>query len=123
MQELKKCLNHPSADQLYIEVKKQLPHISLGTVYRNLKLLVKMGKIRQLIFTPDRKRYDYNIKPHNHFRCLACDSIEDIPVKVAIPTLNYNHPWFKKRVIKTGNYELSGFCPVCKKNMSLFKNY
>ena len=39
---------HPSADMVYQEVKKQIPNISLGTVYRNLNLLVELKKIRKI---------------------------------------------------------------------------
>ncbi|OQX90652.1 MAG: transcriptional repressor, partial [candidate division Zixibacteria bacterium 4484_95] len=56
-EELKKLTSHPTADELYRVVKKRIPKISLGTVYRNLNLLVKTGVIRRLYFSDSIYRF------------------------------------------------------------------
>ena len=60
---------HPTADTVYMHVKKEFPNISLGTVYRNLNLLTDIGEAIK-ISTPDGgDRFDGRIEPHNHFLC------------------------------------------------------
>ncbi len=67
---------HPSAEIIYQAVKRKLPQISLGTVYRNLKQLKKSG---QVIHIPYRGTtyFDANLKLHHHFICLNCGRIID----------------------------------------------
>ena len=113
LEQLKKCSHHPGADELYVLVRKHLPRISLGTIYRNLELLAETGIIKKLEYGSGQKRFDGNTKPHYHFRCVLCDRIEDIPFKVNTITLDMNHPWVKKRIIKGSRLEFFGFCPGC----------
>ena len=54
--------SHPSADEIYKRVRSFLPRISLGTVYRNLEVLSKMGKIQKLELSGSLKRFDWNPK-------------------------------------------------------------
>ena len=66
---------HPNADWIFKHVKKKIPKISLGTVYRNLKLLVDSGKILA-IHTGTTIRYDGNVKSHIHLKCTECGLID-----------------------------------------------
>ena len=81
---IKNCLmarrDHPTADLIYLSIREEYPNISLGTVYRNLNLLVELGEIRKLScgFGPDR--FDADRKPHYHFVCRNCGSISDLPL-------------------------------------------
>ena len=60
---------HPTADEVYMHVKRDFPNISLGTVYRNLNLLTDIGEAVK-ISTPDGgDRFDGRTEPHNHFLC------------------------------------------------------
>mgnify|MGYP001565864125 CR=1 FL=1 len=72
---------HPMAEWVYRKVRRRLPRISLGTVYRNLKLLVAEGLIQEL----ERAgfgRYDGNTTRHHHFTCQVCRHIFDLTVPV-----------------------------------------
>jgi Fur family peroxide stress response transcriptional regulator len=69
--------DHPTAEMLYNELKPEIPNLSLGTVYRNLKQLVSMGEI-QVINSEGASRYDWNPHPHSHFFCMRCGSVKDI---------------------------------------------
>lgn len=71
---------HPSAGWLYDNVRKEIPNISLGTVYRNLAELRRSGDI--LAFTPGdgTERFDGNTKPHYHFYCSSCRSVLDVDI-------------------------------------------
>ena len=71
--------DHPTADTIYREVKKEIPNISLGTIYRNLSLLVHIGKIKKVSFGDSSERYDKNLASHSHFICKDCGKIFDIP--------------------------------------------
>ena len=69
---------HPTADTVYLHVKKEFPHISLGTVYRNLNLLADMGEAIK-ISTPDGgDRFDGNTHPHYHVVCTSCGRVMDL---------------------------------------------
>ena len=70
-----KC--HPTADWVYSEVKKVIPNISLGTVYRNLNQLHNKGLIK-IIQDGPITRYDGNTMSHHHLKCSECDEITDI---------------------------------------------
>ena len=74
---------HPGADWIYIEAKKIINNISLGTVYRNLKTLEKTGDIR-IIYDNDQAKYDGNLDGHQHLKCLKCGRIIDANVDTNI---------------------------------------
>ena len=69
---------HPTADEVYMHVKRDFPNISLGTVYRNLNLLTDIGEASK-ISTPDGgDRFDGRTEPHNHFLCTRCGRLLDL---------------------------------------------
>jgi Fe2+ or Zn2+ uptake regulation protein len=73
---LRSVKSHPSAQAVYSAVKKKLPRISLGTVYRNLKKLEKKREIREIL--AQESHYDGDNSCHAHFICQKCDCIFDI---------------------------------------------
>lgn len=74
------CLKtHPTADEIYNFVKKDIPNISLGTVYRNLNVLTQIGKIKRISFTDDKDRFDKTLTEHFHFFCEKCGKVYDLP--------------------------------------------
>jgi Fe2+ or Zn2+ uptake regulation protein len=73
---LKSVKNHPSAQAIYSVIKKKLPRISLGTVYRNLKSLEKNHKIQEI--KAQESHYDGDNSCHAHFICQKCNCIFDI---------------------------------------------
>ncbi|MGD9277844.1 MAG: transcriptional repressor, partial [Desulfobacterales bacterium] len=64
LEELRQMETHPSADEIYKVVRRRLPRISLGTVYRNLEVLAQMGEIQKLELSGSIKRYDWNTNKH-----------------------------------------------------------
>jgi Fur family ferric uptake transcriptional regulator len=113
LEELRLCRNHPGADEVYLRVKRRLPRISLGTVYRNLELMVSQGIVRRLATSAGQKRFDPTTEQHCHFHCKTCGKIEDIPFAVQPPQLDPNHPWVRKRKIQGAQPEYFGLCPEC----------
>lgn len=89
LETLRGLTSHPTADELYALVKKKLPRISLGTVYRNLDLLSSSGEINLLEQAGQQKRFDGNTAPHYHVRCTVCGSVGDIfNAEATLPCLN-----------------------------------
>ena len=82
LEELRKVKSHPTATEMYDMVRKRLPRIGLGTVYRNLELLAKLGIIRKLEGDCKQKRFDGDISPHYHVRCIKCNRVDDIFIKM-----------------------------------------
>lgn len=87
LQVVKGTKSHPTADMLYEEIKKTIPDISLGTVYRNLNLLVETGDIRALKTCDDKVHFDGDMSPHRHFVCSGCGKITDIFMADDIPEI------------------------------------
>ena len=78
---------HPTADTVYLHVREEFPHISLGTVYRNLNLLADIGEAIK-IATPDgADRFDGNTEPHYHVLCTKCGSVIDLKME-ALTSMN-----------------------------------
>jgi Fur family ferric uptake transcriptional regulator len=69
--------SHPTASELYQIVRKRLPRISLGTVYRNLDRFSREGTIQKLRIGGNEARYDGNREPHAHVICMTCGRVED----------------------------------------------
>jgi len=69
--------SHPTADQVYEKVRKKLPSISLGTVYRNLQKLVAERKL-QILMRGRSQHFDPLVEAHQHFICESCDRVYDV---------------------------------------------
>lgn len=115
LDELRKCRNHPGADELYARVRGRLPRISLATVYRNLELMAAQGLIRRLGRGAGSRRFDPTVEEHGHFRCTACGRVEDLPFPLELPQPDPRHPWVRQRTIQGGQAEYFGLCPGCRK--------
>jgi len=103
---------HPTADMVYAHVREEFPHISLGTVYRNLSLLSEIGEIRKITCNgPDR--FDADTSPHYHFTCNNCGCVEDLEFTKK-PDLSSLTPVNFTGVIEQTNLEFSGICGSCK---------
>jgi Fur family ferric uptake transcriptional regulator/Fur family peroxide stress response transcriptional regulator len=109
---------HPTAEWIHQEVRKQLPRVSLGTVYRLLNHLVAEGRIRELTLEEGPKRYDGQPGNHQHAICTACGRIVDVPE--IIP------PEAGAEVERRTGYRVShlsvkwyGLCAACRHNETL----
>lgn len=112
--------SHPTADWVYQEVRKKMPHVSLGTIYRNLKTLSEHGEIKELAFGSTHSRFDANSHSHYHFVCENCGLIEDLEM----PVLEH----LERQVEELGEYQISshrlefyGLCPECAREESIGK--
>jgi Fur family ferric uptake transcriptional regulator len=114
LEELLKQNAHPSADEIYQMVRRRMPRISLGTVYRNLEVLASMGKIQKLELSGALKRYDWNTNKHYHIRCVCCDRVDDAPIA---PLNQLENDLYGATVFEIigHNLEFTGLCPDCSK--------
>ncbi|HUR71628.1 MAG TPA: transcriptional repressor [Candidatus Limnocylindrales bacterium] len=78
-QAIKDDKSHPTADQIYARVRRKLPNISLGTVYRNLQKLVGSKKL-QVLMLGRSQHFDPLVQRHQHFICEVCDRVFDVLV-------------------------------------------
>jgi Fur family peroxide stress response transcriptional regulator len=109
---------HPSADWIYDEVRKKIPHVSKGTVYRNLKVLEEEGAITALKVDGTSGRYEIRQDNHYHFICEQCGRVFDLYVPIQTE-LNVR---FAKRTgfrITGHQLEFHGICKDCQHS----KNY
>mgnify|MGYP001037231881 CR=1 FL=1 len=70
--------DHPTADVIYMNVRRADPNISLGTVYRNLALMAKDGEINRLSMGDGADRFDADTSPHFHLLCENCGAVVDL---------------------------------------------
>ena len=101
LEELDKLTSHPTADEVFRMVRTRLPHISLGTVYRNLEILSDAGLIRRLRTAGEPMRFDANVANHSHIRCLGCGRVDDAEVEPA--------ECFRVSPDAAPGYEITGF--------------
>ncbi|MCX5998260.1 MAG: transcriptional repressor [Chloroflexi bacterium] len=110
---LKGTTCHPTADWIYEQVRREIPSISLGTVYRNLKLMEQEGEIMDLETPGTVNRFDGNSMNHYHFRCQACGRVFDIdePVDDGLDERVSRRTGFK---VKYHRLEFAGICQECQ---------
>lgn len=103
--------DHPTADEIYLEVRQQDEKISRGTVYRNLNLLEEAGLISS-VKTPGGNRFDWRADGHAHVICRECGRVQDVP-------LAYDHALDATCTSETGFADIdhstlfTGICPEC----------
>jgi Fe2+ or Zn2+ uptake regulation protein len=107
---------HPTAEAVHQMVRSRLPRVSLGTVYRNLRLLVAQGLVKEL--PGPHARFDCNLSEHHHFTCLVCGRIAD----VAGPLTERHTRALTRRVASSGGFsvthhriEFYGRCAACRR--------
>ena len=105
--------DHPSAESLYRQVRKEFPNISLDTVNRTLLTLAEIDAARIIPDSGDARRFDGNLAAHQHFICVKCKRIVDfqyqpldnIPVPATISS--------RFAVLRQGMI-VEGICDLCR---------
>ncbi|MHB8994686.1 MAG: Fur family transcriptional regulator [Armatimonadota bacterium] len=111
LEELRAVTSHPTADDLYEMVRKRLPRISLGTIYRNLDLLCAQGEIVR-IDTGQQRRFDATVEEHQHIRCVECGRVADVRLnQTPLPLLEVAALTQYKVLRQRVNFD--GVCPEC----------
>lgn len=113
LEELRKVTTHPSADEIYEMVRRRLPRVSLGTIYRNLEILSETGEIRRLDTGSQLKRFDGRAENHYHIRCLRCDRLVDLFVHIGAE-LDDRIRGVTDFSVLGHQLEFVGICPNCQ---------
>jgi Fur family transcriptional regulator, ferric uptake regulator len=116
LEELQRLKSHPSAVHLYQVVAQRLPKISLGTIYRNLEVLVAMGLAQRLEAGGGEARFDGDVRPHDHVRCTECNRIDDIPGPALDLCGGYANDLHGYEIVGR-RLEFLGLCPACRQRM------
>ena len=113
LDELSRTREHPKADEIYQMVRKKLPHISFGTVYRNLRLLKELGLVRELSYGKNFSRYEAYYDNHQHFTCKSCGRVMDIDEPLDV---NPRKVTVGGKALDINEYRLEfyGICNVCR---------
>ena len=117
MRYLQKNHTHPTADEVFESLRKQIPTLSKTTVYNTLKLFVENGAAAYVGIDEKNARFDGTVGPHAHFRCKECGRIIDLPIdkKLIVPKE------FSCDVEETHIY-LKGICNQCKNKTTSLSN-
>lgn len=73
-------MDHPTADDIYVEAKVAMPSIAVGTVYRNLRLMADAGDIRRIEVPNAPDRFDHTLREHDHVICVRCGRVDDVDI-------------------------------------------
>lgn len=103
--------NHPSAEDIYLYVKKTFPTMSFSTVYNNLEILREKGHISSLSIDPERRRYDPDTSCHHHLICLKCKMVVDVHADFRVNVPEEQNAAFE---ILGSHIEFYGTCSECR---------
>lgn len=110
---LMQVTSHPTADDLYQMVRKRLPRISLGTVYRNLETMAERGIIQKLEVGGTQKRFDGNAATHYHVRCQRCGRVDDLDLALKCEVEKEAAMKTQFKILRH-RLEFTGLCPECQ---------
>ncbi|MEO6846219.1 MAG: transcriptional repressor [Chthoniobacterales bacterium] len=105
--------DHPTATEVFMRVKTQLPNISLATVYNCLETLVECGLVKQVNVDRAPTRFCPNLKEHGHFVCDSCHHVYDIELAAANPSTACQYELPEGYFVTSREVTLRGHCPKC----------
>lgn len=104
---------HPSAEEVYLSVKRRNPKVALGTVYQALSVLEEIGLIEAKRWADSPVRYDVNTAPHHDIRCTRCGAVEEVPgveLDDFAARISKNTPY----KVTSASLVIEGICPACR---------
>ena len=109
---LSRAKGHPSAEDVYLIVKRENPRVALGTVYQALSVLEEVGVIGSKHWAESPTRYDLNLEPHLDIRCTSCGEVSEVPgvdLGGVEARISENTPYKVTRATMV----VEGVCPAC----------
>lgn len=105
---------HPDASWIHEEVRRQISSVSLGTVYRSLKVLCELNLVRELTYGDRHSRYDGNVSMHGHVTCVRCGRVGDVtaPQNGELSRSAEQESGFSIVALRL---EFEGICPDCER--------
>jgi Fe2+ or Zn2+ uptake regulation protein len=112
LEALAEAQGHPSAEDVYLIVKRKNPRVALGTVYQALSVLEEVGVIGSKHWSESPTRYDLNVDPHLDIRCVRCGEVSEVPgvaLDAVEERIRNNTPYRVTRATMV----VEGLCPSC----------
>jgi Fur family transcriptional regulator, ferric uptake regulator len=112
LEALSRADGHPSAEDVYLIVKRENPRVALGTVYQALSVLEEVGVIGSKHWAESPTRYDLNVEPHLDIRCTSCGEVAEVPgvdLGGVEARISENTPYKVTRA----RMVVEGLCPNC----------
>lgn len=106
---------HPSAEWIYDQLKPEIPDLSRGTVYRNLRLFLAEGAVASVGVVDGLERFDGDVSPHAHFICRRCGEVVDLPGLASLETMAGQTEDLTGGRIESCVLSFSGLCRHCVK--------
>ena len=110
---LSRTRTHPTADELFRQVRRRLPSVSHATVYRNLQELVRARLITTLERAGGPVQYDANPDDHHHFVCTRCGRVADIYLKDVEYAIDRTRSGVAPARVDRAEVQLHGVCAAC----------
>lgn len=105
---------HPTAGWVYDQLKNDFPNLSMGTVYRNINILLDQNLIQKIEAGSSFDRYDANTNTHYHFFCRECGCVDDLPLEVS-EVLESKAKSLTGYEVENHRLDFYGRCPQCSK--------
>jgi Fur family transcriptional regulator, ferric uptake regulator len=114
LEELSRTSSHPAAAELYESVRRRLPRVSLGTLYRVLQGLAADSAVLKIESGGAAARFDGDTAPHYHVRCTRCGAVDDLP-PVGVPDLLTVFRKSTDYALEGFLIQFTGVCPRCRR--------
>ncbi len=106
---------HPTVDEIYTHLHKEIPSLSKTTIYNTLNALVEAGLVRIVALGDNESKYDIATDDHGHFKCNSCENIYDFKIKME----SLGSDELKGFKIHKKDVYFSGICPNCLKKKEI----
>ncbi len=103
---------HPTASWIYDELRPEFSNLSMGTVYRNINILLDQNLVQKIESGSSFDRYDANTELHYHFICRECETVDDMPVEV-FQALDKEISDATGYRVESHRLDFYGLCPSC----------
>ncbi|MFQ5479717.1 MAG: Fur family transcriptional regulator [Thermodesulfobacteriota bacterium] len=105
--------NHPSAEDIFSDLKKANPTLSFATVYNTVQALISRGDLCELNIDPERRHFDPDASPHHHIRCTSCGRIDDVMADYS-DALKLPEEITKDFDVNANHVDFFGVCDNCR---------
>ncbi|MDR7855294.1 Fur family transcriptional regulator [Tissierella sp.] len=102
---------HPTVDQIYNDLHKEIPSLSKTTIYNTLKTLIEANLVKIINIEDNETRYDIVTNNHGHFKCQSCGNIYDFEINID----SFNSKDLDYFKIDSKDIYFKGVCPNCCK--------
>ncbi len=117
LEAVQRLQNHPTAEEVYLEVVRSHPTVSKATVYRNLASLSEDGRLRHIPMAGGADRFDHFLAPHSHIACVHCGALADTPIQCDT-ALNRRVEQLTGYARASHELVFYGLCPACAKRQT-----